>query len=72
MYIENVHRLHKTSRDKLVWRLKGRFIGYTGLVVIPYSGVYREVNRLHRTSRDKLVWCLRRGFICYTGIVVIN
>ena len=34
--------LHKTSRDKLVWRLQGRFIGFTGLVGINYSGVYRE------------------------------
>jgi len=31
---EKVHRKHRTSRDKLVWCLQRRFIGYTGLVVI--------------------------------------
>jgi hypothetical protein len=33
---------NRTSRDKLVWCLQRRFIGYTGLVVINWSGVYRE------------------------------
>ena len=31
--IEKVYRLQRTS-DKLVWCVKRRFIGYTGLVVI--------------------------------------
>jgi hypothetical protein len=42
MSIEKIHRLHRTSRDKLVWCLEKRFIGYTGLVVINQSGVYTE------------------------------
>jgi hypothetical protein len=29
-----MHRLHRTSRDKLVRCLHRRFIGYTGLVMI--------------------------------------
>ena len=29
-----IHMKHRTSRDKLVWYLQRRFIGYTGLVVI--------------------------------------
>jgi hypothetical protein len=32
--IEKVHRLHRTSRDKLVCCLQRRFNVYTGLVVI--------------------------------------
>jgi hypothetical protein len=36
-----MHRSHRTSRDKLVWYLQGRLIGYTGLVVINQSGYYR-------------------------------
>jgi hypothetical protein len=34
--------LHRSTRDKLVWCLQRRFIGYTGLVEINYCGVYRE------------------------------
>jgi hypothetical protein len=33
---------HSSSRDKLVWCLQRRFIGYTGLVEINYCDVYRE------------------------------
>ena len=65
--------LHRTSRDKLVWRLQGRCIGYTGLVVINYSlESIEKIHMLHMTSRDKLVWCLQRKFIVYTELVDIN
>jgi hypothetical protein len=39
---EKINRIHGISRDKLVWCLQRRFIGYTRLVVINWSGVYRE------------------------------
>jgi hypothetical protein len=32
--IEEIHRLHRTSRDKIVYCLQRRFICYTRLVVI--------------------------------------
>jgi hypothetical protein len=31
---EKIHRLHRTSHDKLVWCIQRAFICYTGLVVI--------------------------------------
>jgi hypothetical protein len=31
---EKVYRKHRTSRDKLVWCLQRRLIGYTDLVMI--------------------------------------
>jgi hypothetical protein len=34
--------LHRSSREKLVWCIQRRFIGYTGLVEINYFDVYRE------------------------------
>jgi hypothetical protein len=43
---EKVHRLHRTSRDKLVWCVQRGFIGYTGLVMINVSDVYREDSKV--------------------------
>ena len=43
MSTERVHRLYRSSRDKLVTCLQRGFIGYTGLVVINWSDVYREI-----------------------------
>ena len=42
MSTEKIHRFHRNSRNKLVWCIQRRFIGYTGLVVINKSGVYRD------------------------------
>jgi hypothetical protein len=36
-----MHRSHRTSRDKLVWHLQGKLIGYSGLVVINQSEYYK-------------------------------